>query len=206
MVYSTPVDRFAILVSMKHLENVKIVALVGLTGSGKSTAVDYLTAKGYPKVYFGGIVLNEVAKRGLELTQANEQPVREELREKEGKDFVVRRIVTQIHDLIAAGQHRIVADGLYSWTEYKVLKHEFPGELTVVAIVSPKHLRKQRMANRPLRPLTPSEVDQRDWAEIENIEKGGPIAIADHFIMNSGNEEHYHKQLDEVLEHIDFYK
>jgi dephospho-CoA kinase len=191
---------------MKHLENVKIVALVGLTGSGKSTAVDYLTAKGYPKVYFGGIVLNEVAKRGLELTQANEQPVREELREKEGKDFVVRRIVTQIHDLIAAGQHRIVADGLYSWTEYKVLKHEFPGELTVVAIVSPKHLRKQRMANRPLRPLTPSEVDQRDWAEIENIEKGGPIAIADHFIMNSGNEEHYHKQLDEVLEHIDFYK
>jgi dephospho-CoA kinase len=190
---------------MKHLENVKIVALVGLTGSGKSTAVDYLTAKGYPKVYFGGIVLNEVAKRGLELTQANEQPIREELRETEGKDFVVKRIVTQIHDLIAAGQHRIVADGLYSWTEYKVLKHEFPGELTVVAIVSPKHLRKQRMANRPLRPLTPNEVDQRDWAEIENIEKGGPIAIADHFIMNSGDQEHYHKQLDEVLEHIDFY-
>lgn len=192
--------------NMKHLENVKIVALVGLTGSGKSTAVDYLTAKGYPKVYFGGIVLHEVAKRGLELTQANEQPIREELREKEGKDFVVKRIVTQIHDLIAAGQHRIVADGLYSWTEYKVLKHEFPGELTVIAIVSPKHLRKQRMANRPLRPLTPAEVDQRDWAEIENIEKGGPIAIADHFIMNSGNEEHYHKQLDEVLEHIEFYK
>jgi dephospho-CoA kinase len=190
---------------MKHLENVKIVALVGLTGSGKSTAVDYLTAKGYPKVYFGGIVLNEVAKRGLELTQANEQPIREELREKEGKDFVVKRIVTQIHNLIAAGQHRIVADGLYSWTEYKVLKHEFPGELTVIAIVSPKHLRKQRMANRPLRPLTPTEVDQRDWAEIENIEKGGPIAIADHFIMNSGDEAHYHKQLDEVLEHIHFY-
>lgn len=190
---------------MKHHENVKIVALVGLTGSGKSTAVDYITHKGYPKVYFGGIVLAEVAKRGLELTQANEQPIREELREKEGKDFVVKRIVTQIHDLIAAGQHRIVADGLYSWTEYKVLKHEFPGELTVVAIVSPKHLRKQRMANRPIRPLTPAEVDQRDWAEIENIEKGGPIAIADHFIMNSGDEEHYHKQLDEVLEHINFY-
>lgn len=190
---------------MKHHENVKIVALVGLTGSGKSTAVDYITHKGYPKVYFGGIVLAEVKKRGLELTQANEQPIREELREKEGKDFVVKRIVTQIHDLIAAGQHRIVADGLYSWTEYKVLKHEFPGELTVVAIVSPKHLRKQRMANRPLRPLTPAEVDQRDWAEIENIEKGGPIAIADHFIMNSGDEEHYHKQLDEVLEHINFY-
>jgi dephospho-CoA kinase len=191
---------------MKHLENVKIVALVGLTGSGKSTAVDYLTEKGYPKVYFGGIVLSEVTKRGLELTQANEQPIREELRATEGKDFVVNRIVSQIHDLIRAGQHRIVADGLYTWTEYKVLKHEFPGELTVVAIVSPKHLRKQRMANRPHRPLTSAEVDQRDWAEIENIEKGGPIAIADHFIMNDGDEAHLQKQIDNVLEHIEFYK
>lgn len=191
--------------SMKHLENVKIVAFVGLTGSGKSTAVDYLTKKGYPKVYFGGIVLNEVAKRGLELTQANEQPIREELRKTEGKDFVVKRIVTQIHDLIAAGQHRIVADGLYSWTEYKVLKHEFPGELTVIAIVSPKHLRKQRMANRPLRPLTSAEVDQRDWAEIENIEKGGPIAIADHFIMNDSDETRLQQQLDTILKHSNFY-
>jgi dephospho-CoA kinase len=190
---------------MKHHENVKIVAFVGLAGSGKSTAVDYLTEKGYPKVYFGGIVLEEVKKRGLELTQENEQPIREELRASEGKDFVVRRIITQIHDLIAAGQHRIVADGLYSWTEYKALKHEFPGELTVVAVVAPKHLRKSRMANRPIRPLTSEQVDQRDWAEIENIEKGGPIAIADHYIINDGTVEKLHEQLDSELNHIEFY-
>lgn len=193
-----------ILEIMKQQENVKIIAFVGLTGSGKSTAVEYLTKKGYPKVYFGGIVLDEVAERGLELTQENEQPIREELREKEGKDFVVKRIIAQIHDLISAGQHRIVADGLYTWTEYKALKHEFPGELTVVATVTSKHLRKQRMANRPLRPLTPEQVDQRDWAEIENIEKGGPIAIADYFVMNNGGVEPFYKQVDEILEHIDF--
>ena len=189
---------------MKHHENVKILAFVGLTGSGKSTAVEYVTEKGYPKVYFGGIVLHEVSKRRLELTQENEQPIREELREKEGKDFVVKRIITQIHDLIGAGQHHIVADGLYTWTEYKALKHEFPGELTVVATVTPKHLRKQRMAQRPVRPLTPEQVDQRDWAEIENIEKGGPIAIADYFVMNDGDIESFYKQIDSILEHISF--
>lgn len=189
---------------MNHHENLKIIAFVGLTGSGKSTAVDYLTAKNYPKVYFGGVVLDEVKKRGLELTQENEQPVREELRETEGKDFIVRRIIEQIHDLTGAGQHRVVADGLYTWTEYKALKHEFPGEMTVVATVAPKHLRKQRMANREHRPLTPEQVDQRDWAEIENIEKGGPIAIADYFIMNSGDIDHFHQQIDDVLEHIRF--
>jgi len=189
---------------MKHHENVKIIAFVGLAGSGKSTAVDYLTEKGYPKVYFGGVVLDEVKKRGLELTQENEQPIREELRAKEGKDFVVRRIIQQTRDLIGAGQHRIVADGLYSWTEYKALKHEFPGELTVVAIVAPKHLRQHRMANRPIRPLTAAQLDQRDWAEIENIEKGGPIAIADYYAMNDGDLAHLHQQVDAILEETGF--
>jgi len=189
---------------MKHHENVKIIAFVGLTGSGKSTAVDYLTEKGYPKVYYGGVILDELKRRGLEATQENEQPVREELREKEGNDFIAKRIIAQIRDLIDAGQHRIVADGLYTWTEYKTLKHEFPGELTVVASVAPKHLRKQRMANRPVRPLTSEQVDQRDWAEIENIEKGGPIAIADYYIMNNKDLEHFQDQIDEILRTIDF--
>ena len=149
-----------------HEHPVKILAFVGLTGSGKSSAVDYVTAKGYPKVYFGGVILDEVQRRGLELTQESEQPVREELRATEGKDFVVKRIIKQIHDLVDAGQHRIIADGIYSWTEYKAMRHEFPGELAVVAIVTPKHLRKQRMAKRPLRPLSSVQVVLRDCAVI----------------------------------------
>ena len=189
---------------MSEHKNVKILAFVGLAGSGKSTAVDYLTGKGYPKVYFGGVVLDEVKKHGLEITKENEQKIREGLRESEGKDFVVKRIIAQINDLIASGQHRIVADGLYSWTEYKVLKHEFPGELYIAAIVTPRALRHRRLAQRPLRPLTQTEADERDWAEIENIEKGGPIAIADHYIINDGDLEKLHVQIDAELKSIDF--
>lgn len=186
-------------------ENVKIVAFVGLTGSGKSSAVEYLTNKGYPKVYFGGVVLDAMTKEGIEHTQENEKPFREALREREGKDFVVKRIIGQIHDLISAGQHRIVADGIYTWTEYKAMKREFPGELTVVAVVAPKHLRHHRLTQRPIRPLTDTEANERDWAEIENLEKGGPIAIADHYIINNGNLDHFHEQIDTELEHIKFY-
>ncbi|MEO7904438.1 MAG: AAA family ATPase, partial [Candidatus Saccharimonadales bacterium] len=147
---------------MKKSDNVKIVAFVGLTGSGKSSAADYLTAKSYPKVYFGGVVLDAMTEAGLDHTQENEKPFREQLREQEGNDFVVNRIVSQLRGLIDAGQKRIVADGIYTWTEYKVMKREFPGELTTIAIVAPKRLRHRRLTQRPIRPLTQNEANQRD--------------------------------------------
>lgn len=189
---------------MEYNKNIKILAFVGLVGSGKSVAVDYVTAKGYPKVYFGGVVLDAMTEAGLEHTQENEKPFREELRQREGNDFIAKRIIDQIHNLISAGQHQIIADGLYSWTEYKTLKHEFPGELSVVAVVAPKKLRHHRLLIRPIRPLTQAESDQRDWAEIENIEKGGPIAIADHYVINDGDFDHLYKQIDSVLDDIEF--
>ncbi len=190
---------------MSRHENVKIVAFVGLAGSGKSTAVEYLTEKGYPKVYFGGIIYKAMNEAGIEITWDSQRVFREEIREREGKDFVVKRVIKEVNDLIASGQHRIVLDGLYSWSEYKILKHEYPGEMTVIAIVTPKHQRKQRMIKRPERPMTAAEVDERDWTEIENLEKGGPIAIADYFIHNEGDLDHLHRQMNDALEHVDFY-
>lgn len=190
---------------MSQKENVKIVAFVGLAGSGKSSAVEYLTEKGIPKVYFGGIIYKAMAEADIEVTWESQKQFREEIRKKEGKDFVVRRAIKEVRDLIGAGQHRIILDGLYSWSEYKILKHEFPGnEMAVIAVVTPKHLRKQRMAKRTERPMTSQEVDERDWAEIENIEKGGPIAIADYFMHNDKDVANLEHQVDDIIRAIEF--
>lgn len=190
---------------MTTQQNVKIIALVGLTGSGKSTAVEYLREQGYPKVYFGGIFYDALREAGIEPGDwPRENAFRKELREREGKDFVVKRAIKQFQDMIAAGQHRLIADGIYSWTEYKAMKHAFPGELTVVAVVTPRHLRYKWLSIRPDRPLTEQESQERDWREIEDIEKGGPIAIADYFVHNDGSIEKLHQQIDEVLEAIKF--
>jgi dephospho-CoA kinase len=190
---------------MTHHDHTKIIAFVGLTGSGKTAAVDYLTHKGYPKVYFGGILYEAMREAGLTPGDWEvENPFRKAIREKEGKDFIVKRINKQIKDLIAAGQHRIIADGLYSWSEYRIMKHEFPGELIVVAVVTSKHQRYRRLANRPERPLTTKEVDERDWHEIEDIEKGGPVAIADYYIMNDEDLNHLHAQIDKICIEIGF--
>lgn len=183
----------------------KIIAFVGLTGSGKSAAGDYVVEKGYPKVYFGGVIYDAMREAGVEITPKSQQIFREEIREKEGKDFAVKRIIKQIHDLIEAGQHRIIADGVYSWTEYRALKHEFPGEITVIAVVTPKKLRYWRLSHRPERPFTKNEAIERDRTEIENLEKGGPIAMADYFLMNDGDLDNLYEQVDQVLNEIEFY-
>jgi dephospho-CoA kinase len=186
-------------------KNNKIVAFVGLAGSGKTEAAEYVVSKGYPKVDFGDVVLDAMQEAGIEHIEENEKKFREELREKEGKDVVAKRIIPQIHDLFNAGQHRVVAEDLYSWTEYKTMKKEFPGELTVVAMVAPKRLRHRRLEQRPIRPLTQPEADSRDWAEIENLEKGGPIAIADYYIENGADLDDLHRKVDELLNEIEFY-
>lgn len=184
----------------------KIIALVGLAGSGKSSAVEYLAEKGFPKIYFGGVIYKAMDEAGIEKTWDNQQQFREEIRRREGKDFVIKRVIKNIHDLINAGQNKIVLDGLYTWSEYKFLKHEFPGQVVVIAIVTPKYLRYQRMAKRIERPMQPHEVDQRDWSEIENLEKGGPIAIADYFIINDGSLEQLHQKIDAATHDAHFCK
>lgn len=185
--------------------NVKLLAIVGMAGAGKSVIIDYLTDRGIPKSYFGGMNLKEMTKRGIEITPENEKIFRKQIREEEGNDWVARQVIAEVNDLIAAGQKRIVLDGLYSWTEYKTLKKEFPGDrLTVIAVVSPRHLRYERLAARPVRPFDRQAARERDYHEIETIEKGGPIAIADYYIVNDGSIEDLESKLKNILTEIKF--
>ena len=186
--------------------NIKIIAVVGMSGSGKSVVVDYLTEKGFPKVYFGGMIYKEMKRRGIEITAdgESEKRFREMIRETEGKDWVVKQVIEEAKNLINAGQMRIVLDGLYSWTEYKILKREFPGQLTVLAVVVPKALRHFRVGKRPERPFNAKEIQERDRSEVENLEKGGPIAMADYYVLNDESVAKLHDDVDVILDRIEF--
>jgi dephospho-CoA kinase len=93
----------------------------------------------------------------------------------------------------------VVLDGLYSFSEYKTLKKEFNNELMVVGIFTPKAVRYERLTLRRERPLTLAEAELRDFSEIEKIEKGGPIAMADFTIINDGNQYQLYRKIKDLL-------
>lgn len=185
----------------------QVLVLVGMPGAGKSSCVEHLEAKGIPSVYFGGVVVDEVKKRFGEdnVSEVNEKLVREEFREVDGKGAIAKRIIPKITELLKTHDN-VVADGLYSWTEYKMFKEHYGDKALIVAITAPRHLRHERLAKRPVRPLTEDQVTAREYAEIENIEKGGPIANADYTLNNDGDPIELLKNLDNLLLDTGFYK
>lgn len=182
----------------------RLIVFVGMPGAGKSFCVDYLISKGLPSVYFGGITMEEMKKRGLDVSERNEKMVRESIREHEGKGAYAVRIIHKIEELSRKGEQWVVVDGLYSWSEYKIFENHYGKDVIFIAIAAPRHLRHERLAVRPVRPLTNEEVTSREYAEIENLEKGGPIANADYTLINDETPLKLLAQLDKVLTQIHF--
>jgi dephospho-CoA kinase len=96
----------------------------------------------------------------------------------------------------ALQKSNVVVDGLYSWEEYIYLKDYYGDKFQVVAVWSAPEDRYRRLGSRKIRPLTPQEAASRDRAEIENLNKGGPICMADFTILNNGSMSHLKKQTE----------
>jgi len=177
----------------------KILAIVGMTGSGKSVACDYLEGLGYKKVYFGGVTMEELKKANLEVTPENEKMMREKLREDFGMGAYAIKLLPVIENL--HDKYDVVLDGLYSWDELVILKERFE-DLKLIAVVADKDIRYDRLSKREVRPFTKEEAIRRDINEIERVAKGGPIAFADYYIINNSDLKTYKMRLEEILEEV----
>ena len=178
----------------------KIIAVVGMCGSGKSIATEILEKKGWHKVYFGGVTYKKMVEEGIERTPESERIFREKLREEYGPECYAKLLLPEIEEAVKT--KNVVLDGLYSWYEYKFLKEHLKENFKLLCIVVDKNVRYDRIAVRPERPFDNEKAIERDLSEIENLYKGGPIAYADYYIFNNGTLEEYKKRLEEILKQI----
>lgn len=185
----------------------KLVAVVGMCGSGKSVLSDVLVAEGYGYLRFGQVVLDEVKRRGVPPTETLEREIREGFRKEYGMAAIAILNLPKFAELLKVGN--VVGDGLYSWDEYKILKEKYRDNLIVVAVYAPPQIRYDRLEKRfsdasdtnlRNRGFTRESAAARDQAEIENSAKGGPIAMADYTILNIGSLEEYQNKIQEFVD------
>lgn len=177
-----------------------------MPGAGKGTCTTYMAdTYGLPVVHFGNMVYEEVQRRGLDNVK-DEKFVREDMRKQDGPAVLAKHAARKAQAELEQGAKGVVLDGLYSWSEYKYLREVFGQNLVTIAVVAPRALRYQRVADRKdsHRQYTAEQVEERDIAEIENLEKGGPIAFADYTILNNTSTESLLSQLDGILKSLPF--
>jgi dephospho-CoA kinase len=175
----------------------KVVSIVGMAGSGKSEVARVFENNGFKSLRFGGITDEEIKKRGLELNEENERQARQQLREEHGMAAYAKLNLPKIDALLKSSD--VVVDGLYSWEEYTLLKSRYGDDFHVVAVWASPKTRYNRLSQRKIRPLTEEEAASRDIAELENLNKGGPIAMADFTIINEASLEDLEEETEKVI-------
>jgi dephospho-CoA kinase len=177
-----------------------IVAIVGMAGSGKSTSSDHFSKLGLPVLRFGDQVDIGLSEQNLPLTQPNERKYREDLRTELGMEAMAIKIEPRVNKALKSSDI-VILDGLYSWEEYLYLQKKFKN-LFLLCIYSRPSIRYKRLKARTIRPLNKKEARSRDFAELENLNKGGPIAIADYLIKNNKQTKMLFPKLNQTLDLI----
>jgi dephospho-CoA kinase len=176
----------------------RLIAIVGMTGSGKSELARIFEERGFRTIRFGAVTDDILRQRGLPLTEENEKRLRESLRKEHGMEAYAKLNLPRIEAAIQ--KNDVMIDGLYSWEESLFLNGRFGRKLVVLAAYAPPGIRYERLSGRKVRPLTIEQARARDRGEIEHLNKAAPIAMADYTIRNVGTLSELRDEVDEFLE------
>lgn len=176
----------------------KIIAIVGMPGAGKTTACDFFRRKKVPILRFGDETDRGLKEMGKALTEENERRYRENLRKDLGMAAYGIRIKPGIDEALKQN-NLLILDGLYSWEEYEYLKRYYAHLILLCIYASPK-TRYRRLQARKIRSLKISQARERDIAELINLHKGPPIALADYLVKNEGGKNDLYRKLEALLE------
>lgn len=186
------------------MNNYKLLAFVGMSGAGKTRCVNFMVDKNLPIVHFTDITKDEIKARNQEVNDTTLKSVKEDILTKEGEVAYGHRAIEKLNEIVNQGHARAVVDGIISWAEYKFFKEAYGKDIIVVAVVTDRHLRHERLAKRPINPINNVEIMSEEYAAIENQNVGGPIANADFCLINNGTEEDLLKSLDKLLKDAEF--
>jgi dephospho-CoA kinase len=177
----------------------RIVGVCGLSGAGKTTAVNYLARlTGGEVIYFGATVLREVRERGLPETSTSEQIVRIQLREKHGPAYLASLEAERIKVILHEGRN-VFVDAVYVKEEFDFLSQLAP-DFYLIGIESSFNIRLARVLTREQRPMTKEQLKERDAVDLTRLNSGNTFARANVRIQNERSMLEFEEALSNALE------
>ena len=152
-----------------------------MPGSGKSTIVSALKARGIEALNLGDGVRAEAKRRNLEPSGDNLGKLMLELREKNGPGAIAELLTERIKN---SESKIIIIDGVRSTAEIKVLKNIGTVKLLSIEASTATRYKFLSARGRSDDPKTREKFEERDNREI-GVGLGESIAIADETIVNS---------------------
>ncbi len=177
-----------------------IVGLTGTMSSGKGEVSLYLKEKGFEYHIYSEILIEEVKKRGFDITRENLQKVGNLLREEYGDESILsKRILEKIKS------NKVVVDGVRNSAEIRELRKS--KDFYLIGIDTPQELRFKRLKerNREGDPNTFDEfkkLDDKENLGLKGQEINKCLKMADFVIINDGSLEDLKKKVDDVLKDI----
>ena len=158
----------------------KIVAVTGMPGAGKSTAAQALVKKGWQRVVMGDVIRAETKRRGLEPDAQNTGAVMKALRKERGDSAVADLCLEAIAKL---GAEKVVIDGIRSMAEVEAFRKRAAVLLVAVDASPSRRYELLRERGRSDDPLTREMFEERDLREL-GVGIGEAIALADRSVSN----------------------
>jgi dephospho-CoA kinase len=175
----------------------KLIAFVGMPGSGKSEASTVARIMKIPVVSMGDVVREEAARRGLPPTDENIGGTGTALRRDEGMDIIAKNCVPRIRQM---DKDLVVIDGIRNIEEVNYFKKQFGSDFKLIAIHAPFNTRFERLKKRArsddmtgIEELKRRDQREKSWG----LEKA--MELSDVTLNNTGSLEEFQVEIRKLL-------
>ena len=182
-----------------------IIGITGLPCSGADTFGKILVEKGFIQLSYSDVLREEARKRGIEITRDSLRELGNELRKKEGKGVISKRLIEKIEN----GKNYVVTT-IRNPGEIREFRKNKGKEFILVNIDAPDIIRFERMVKRG-RENDPNSFEE--FKKLEKIELGKGqkahglqirkcMEMADKVIVNDGSLDDLRKKIEEILREL----
>ena len=178
----------------------KVIAIVGMPGSGKTEALNAIAEKGIPVFNMGDVITKiEPRKRGIEKTDEYiENEIRKDIRKKFGPAAVAIIIAEKV-EKTNAGIAAI--GGLHSFPELEYFRQKF-NDFHLIAIEASMETRFKRLSKRKYRKLDKAAFEHREKRYSEDFDIPAIMEQAEYRISNEASLEDLKTYIEIILDRI----